>query len=154
MRVYTSIPMGASVSYFKALRWAIILVIFVGWSADASYTGTGPLFVTAVPFVQTGAGSLSVSTSTAINGMTVTAGSLPTKWANLIVIDNGSGDIAVCVQGGTCTCAETSVASTNGITIKSGGASNQFNWAGIAPVAATPTIVSCGGSAQPVDFEF
>lgn len=49
MALFTSIPTGALVSFFKALRWAIVPVVFVGWAAYASYTGTGPLTTALAP---------------------------------------------------------------------------------------------------------
>jgi hypothetical protein len=120
-------------------------------------TGPSGSGVPTVPFQQTGAGSLSVTSSVAINTMTVTwtangLGSVPTKWTNLIPTDHGASDIAVCVQGGTCTCPANGIAATNGITLSAGGGGYQFNWPSIA--AATPTIVSCSGLAVPVDFVF
>ncbi len=115
-------------------------------------TGPSGSGVPTVPFQQTGAGSLSVTSSVAINTMKVTYGAVPTTWTNLIVTDNGGSDVAICVQGGTCTCAENTVASTNGTTIKANGGGYQFNWNNVA--AATPSTVSCTGTATAVEFVF
>ena len=123
-----------------------------GFATWAPASPTNPCPVASAPFLQTGAGSLAPTTSAAINTMTITYGALPVAWTNLVVVDNGSADVAVCVQGGTCTCAENSVASTNGTTIKAGGGGYQFSWNKAA--VATPTIVSCTGSATAVDFVF
>jgi hypothetical protein len=132
----------------------VALAMLLACPAWAQGTGGGGGVVTLK-----GAGTLSVSSPVAINTMTITwtanaPAAVPGVWTNLTVINNGTGDIAVCAQGGACTCLETTItpASTNGITIKAGGASNSFSWPSVA--ATTPTIVSCDSSAESVDFQF
>lgn len=109
-------------------------------------TAGAPLPTTANPVYTNGNGSLATSTSSAaINTMTVNAGgTLPAAWNNLIAINIGSTDVALCIKGGTCTCPENGVANTNGITLLAGGGGYSFNLAGTA--IGTPTIVACSGT--------
>jgi hypothetical protein len=121
-----------------------------GSSAPTTQNQVGQACINSVP-VEKGAGSLSVTTGSAlINTMTVTYGALPTAWSALTITDVGSSDVAVCAQGGTCTCAANGIAATNGTTIKSGGG-YVFQWPTI--VAATPSIVACSAMTA-VDFVF
>ena len=121
-----------------------------GSSAPTTQNQAGQGCFSGVP-TESGAGSLSVTTGSAlINTMTVTYGALPAAWSALTITNTGASDVAVCVQGGTCTCAGNGIAATNGTTIKSGGG-YVFQWANIA--VATPSIVSCSTTTA-VDFVF
>jgi hypothetical protein len=99
-----------------------------------------------------GVGALTATTSSA------TIASLYTGNANNLASWPGSGDappfffvrnlgttgIAVCIYGGTCTCAANGVAATNGVTIPAAAV------LGFSPrrgtPATTPTIVACSST--------
>lgn len=93
-----------------------------------------------------GNGSVATSTTSAnINTMTVNANgaALPATLSRLIAFNVGSTDAAICVAGGTCTCPANGVATTNGLTLKSGGG---YNLALSNVASSTPTIVACSGT--------
>lgn len=110
--------------------------------------------VTSFPGAATssGVGALTATTSSA------TIASLYTGNANSLATWPGAGDappyfwvrnlgttaVAVCLYGGTCTCAANGVATTNGWTIASAGS------LGFSPLRgtsyATPTIVACSST--------
>jgi hypothetical protein len=99
-------------------------------------------------------GTLSVTTSSVlINTMTLSATgqTLPANLSGLIVFNPGSsGDVAVCPKGGTCTCPENGIATTNGDTIlKSGGSWTYVFSPAIA--SSVPSIVACTSTAT-VEF--
>lgn len=106
----------------------------------------GNACVSTSPITTNGYGALATSTtSAAINTMTVNAGtSLPASWTNLVAINLGLTDAALCAKGSTCTCPENGVATTNGVTLYAGGGGYTFNLGGAA--IATPTIVACSGT--------
>ena len=103
-----------------------------------------------------GNGTLSVTTSSvAINTMTVNAlgKPMPGYWNYLNVWNPKSGsDVAVCINGGTCTCPQNGIATTNGDTVLASGGS----WLYLPnppPTQATPTIVACSGTAV-IEFQW
>ena len=105
-----------------------------------------PIGAVVVP-AYVGNGALSLTTSSvALNTMTVnsTGGALPSTFGSMVYLKNDGGqDFAFCAKGGTCTCAENTVAVTNGVIIKPTFAYG-FNLAGVA--SSAPTIVSCSGT--------
>ncbi len=109
-------------------------------------TPVGPLapMPTAAPPI-VGNGAQSVTGSAAISGMTVNAagGALPASLTSLTVVNLGSADAAICVRGGTCTCPENGVATTNGLTLAAQGG-YRLNLSGVA--STVPTAAACSGT--------
>jgi len=99
-----------------------------------------------------GNGSLSVGASVNINTLTINGsiGPLPTNIAGLIVTNMGATNAALCMGGGTCTCAENAVDSSNGVPIVGNGGGYVFNLVSVP--WTRPTIVSCSGAAVPITF--
>jgi hypothetical protein len=106
-----------------------------------------PGAVTTSPSPSKGSGAVVATTTSAlINTMLVNSSgpALPATLGNLVVINTGQTDAAVCPAGGTCTCPENGAATTNGVTIPAGNGGFQFNLGGVA--ATVPTIVACSGT--------
>lgn len=138
--VFMSLLCGAAQAQYVGPKTGV-----VDNNGNQVFTPTNPAPVTTTPSATTQSASYALSASVALNTAQLATGSaFPSTWTHFYVSNPGATDIAVCTQGGTCTCPETAIAATNGITVPAGVVNYPFNGNGTA--VDNPTWASCSGT--------